>query len=156
MQLLPTTARSMSDNRQNFEGQNYIHLFDPHLNITLGQRYISYLLDHPVVKDNLFMLIAAYNGGVGNLRRWQQQLNSIDDPLLFLESISYSETRTFITKVFENYWIYRLRFKQERPSLHDLANGQWPSYHATHISHILHHQEPPFVDQVRTVRTACD
>ena len=153
MQLLPTTARSMSDNSQTFEGQNYISLFDPHLNITLGQRYISYLLDHPAVNDNLLMLIAAYNGGVGNLRRWQQQLNSIDDPLLFLESISYRETRIFITKVFANYWIYRLRFKQEQPSLHEIANGQWPSYHSTHISHILHHQESTTAVQGRT---SCD
>jgi hypothetical protein len=83
-----------------------------------------------VVRGNLFMLAAAYNGGPGNLNKWLRQTNYAEDPLLFIESIPARETRLFIERVLSNFWIYRLRLGQEIPSLDAVAAGHWPYYSA--------------------------
>ncbi len=121
MQLMPATARYVG-------GESGDRLFDPEYNLTLGQRYVVRLLDLPEVAGNLFFLGAAYNGGPGNLRRWHRLLGKIDDPLLFVESIPFGQTRVFVEKLMANLWAYRLRLGQEPVTLHAVANGRWPIY----------------------------
>jgi soluble lytic murein transglycosylase len=53
----------------------------------------------------LYAALAAYNGGPGNAIKWSER--SQNDPDLFLESIDYEETRTYIQRVYENFNIYR-------------------------------------------------
>jgi soluble lytic murein transglycosylase-like protein len=74
------------------------------------------------------MLAAAYNGGPGNVSRWQRQIKHDNDPLLFLESIPNRETRLFVEHVLANYWIYRDQLGQATPALDAIAEGQWPTY----------------------------
>jgi soluble lytic murein transglycosylase len=45
-----------------------------------------------------------------------------------MESIPARETRLFVQRVFENFWIYRARLGQETPTLTALAAGRWPAY----------------------------
>jgi len=103
-------------------------LFDPETNLELGQRYIAYLLKHRTVHGDLFRLTAAYNGGPGNLNKWQRKMDYGDDPLLFIESLPSKETRLFIERVLTNLWIYRMRLGQDAPSLDGIAAGRWPVY----------------------------
>ncbi len=128
MQLMPATARYMSEDRRSFRGANGTELFDPQLNLELGQRYVSYLLGGEVVSGNLILAIAAYNGGPGNLARWQREILHDSDPLLFIEMIPLAETRGFVKSVLQNLWAYRSRLGQENPSLDALAGGRWPVY----------------------------
>ena len=44
----------------------------PEINIEVGQDYIEYLLNLKTVNNNLIFLTAAYNGGPGNLQKWQK------------------------------------------------------------------------------------
>lgn len=125
MQLMPGTARFVAEKPVPRE-----RLLDPQFNLALGQRYIRHLLDHDAVKGNLFLLAAAYNGGPGNLVRWQKSIAHLDDPLLFIESIPSRETRIFIERVMTNFWIYRSRVGQPSPSLDTLVAGDWPLYDA--------------------------
>ena len=77
-------------------------LYDPAVNMELGQRYLRYLINHEQVQGDLFMLAAAYNGGTGNLAKWQKRMGAItDDPLLFIENIPTRETRLFIEHVLD-------------------------------------------------------
>ena len=129
MQLMPRTARAVARSRR-FRGQGRDELYEPDLNIDLGQRYLSQLLKSSRVDGDLFRLAAAYNGGPGNLGKWQRRMAYGDDPLLFIESIPLLETRLFVERVLTNLWIYRKRFGQPAPSLTALAAGRWPVYRA--------------------------
>jgi soluble lytic murein transglycosylase len=126
MQLMPRTARFVASQKE-WNGQRSA-LFDPVLNITLGQKYIRHLLNQNVVEGDLFYMIAAYNSGPGNLHRWQKKIDYGSDSLLFIESIPARETRIFVEQVLANYWIYRHRLNQPIPSLVTLATGGWPPY----------------------------
>ena len=128
MQLMPATAGFMA--RRRFSGSRRNQLFDPGLNLDLGQRYIAHLLSNNVVQGNLFRLATAYNGGPGNLAKWQRKMDYKDDPLLFIESLPSRETRLFIERVLTNLWIYRARLGQPAPSLDATVAGDWPSYAA--------------------------
>ncbi len=104
-------------------------LFDPANNMELGQRYLAELMASPDINNNLFLLAAAYNAGPGALSKWRrEQLDGVTDPLLFIESLPYAETRDYTAKVLANFWIYRLRLGQATSSLDAVAAGAWPLY----------------------------
>jgi soluble lytic murein transglycosylase-like protein len=129
MQLMPATAGYMANTR--FRGRGRDRLFDPGLNIALGQKYLDYLIRHDQVQGDVFLLAAAYNGGPGNLAKWQRRVGKVtSDPLMFIESIPSRETRLFIERVLANLWIYRERLGQDRPSLDAIAAGTRPVYKA--------------------------
>ncbi|MDX1575560.1 MAG: lytic transglycosylase domain-containing protein, partial [Kiloniellales bacterium] len=127
MQLLPSTANYVVRKRT-FRGKARNRLFDPALNIDVGQRYIDYLLNHAGVGGDLLRMAAAYNAGPGNLAKWRRKLGPVDDPLLFIESLPSRETRDFVEKVVANLWIYRARLGQPLPTLDAVAAGDWPAY----------------------------
>ena len=127
MQLLPRTGSFVAKDRS-LRGRNKQKLFSPELNIDLGQKYLSHLMDNKRVEGELFKLAAAYNGGPGNLKKWLRRTNHQDDSLLFIESLPSLETRLFIERVLANLWIYRMRLGQETPSLDAVAAGAWPRY----------------------------
>lgn len=126
MQLMPTTAAYMAGRR--FSGAARSELFDPDLNLALGQKYIHYVLDQDYVDGNLLYGLAAYNAGPGNLLKWRDRIDYADDPLLFIESMPSRETRKYIERVLSNYWIYRMRLEQEPVSMDALIGGDWPLY----------------------------
>ncbi len=129
MQLMPRTASYIARDRR-YRGKGRNELFEPSLNMELGQRYVAYLLRHQRVQGDLFRLTTAYNGGPGNLGKWQRRMKAGDDPLLFIEALPSKETRLFIERVLTNLWIYRQRLGQPAPSLEQLAGGGWPRYEA--------------------------
>jgi len=133
MQLMPATAR-FTASLDRLSGVSTSALYDPELNVALGQRFLRYLLEHPEVEGNLFRLAVAYNAGPGNLSKWDRKVRHEGDPLLFIESIPARETRGFVQRVLANLWIYRMRFGQPSPSLDSLAAGEWPSYAPLHLN----------------------
>ncbi len=130
MQLMPATAGFVARNYRRFRGHRRNELFEPSLNIDLGQRYVVHLLSNARVGGDLFRLTTAYNGGPGNLMKWQRRMDFDNDPLLFIESLPARETRLFIERVLTNFWIYRARLGQPAPSLDATAAGDWPGYAA--------------------------
>jgi soluble lytic murein transglycosylase-like protein len=127
MQLMPRTASYVGQGNR-YHGSRRDELFEPSLNLSLGQRYLDYLLEHQSVDGDLFRLTTAYNGGPGNLNKWEQHIKAGDDPLLFIESLPSRETRLFIERVLANLWIYRQRLNQPSPSLDLIAAGERPIY----------------------------
>ena len=126
MQLMPGTARLVS-NRYAPEtaGGNP---FDPSNNVALGQAYLVSLLGE--VDSNLVRTAAGYNGGPGNVTRWDNALNAGQDPLLYIASIPLHETRDFVQRVLANYWLYQIRLGQPTPALDQIAAHEWPRYAA--------------------------
>ncbi len=122
MQLMPATASFIARDR-GFRGRKRHHLFEPALNLKLGQRYIQHLLAEQHVENSLIRLLVAYNGGPGNLRKWLGKVDHQNDPLLLVESIPARETRYYVKNVVSNLGIYRNRFDQAAPALVGLAAG---------------------------------
>lgn len=126
MQLMPATASFIAG--RHFDRSNLAELNDPELNLTLGQRYVSHLLDQPELENNLFYLLAAYNSGPTQVARWRRDMGVTNDPLLFIEMMPAEETRDFVERVLANFWIYSLQLRKETPSLDAAAAGDWPLY----------------------------
>ena len=124
MQLMPGTARLVSTRYapETAGGNPY----DPSTNIALGQAYIVSLLSE--TDGNLVRTAAGYNGGPGNVMRWDGSLNAGQDPLLYIASIPLNETRDFVQRVLANYWVYQIRLGQPTPSLDQIAAHDWPRY----------------------------
>ncbi len=127
MQVTASTASYITNNRSLLRRANRNQLYEPEFNIALGQQYIEYLMGTQYVEDNLLMALAAYNGGPGSLLNWRREVDFGVDPLLFIESISFYETRSYIERVMANLWLYRMRLGQPTPSLDTLASGAWPT-----------------------------
>jgi soluble lytic murein transglycosylase-like protein len=126
MQLLPTTAAgTMKDTTLDDPGAK-AKLFDPAFNLSVGQRYVKKMFSFAQPDGSLFQIIVAYNGGPGNLQKWLKEVDYRGDPLLFIESIPSRETRGYVERVVANYWIYQDRLGEEKPTLDQVARGEWP------------------------------
>lgn len=126
MQLMPATAMALA-RKYHIRAERAL-LQEPAVNIRLGQKYLAELLEDDNVQNSLFKLAVAYNAGPGKLSRWEKEVRYGNDPLLFIESIPVSETRSFVEHVLTNYWIYRIKYSLNTDSLERVASGDWPIY----------------------------
>jgi soluble lytic murein transglycosylase-like protein len=124
MQIMPKTAALVARRiGRSAPSNNALH--DPSLNLTLAQAYLHHLSDDQ--NGNIMLVIASYNAGEGNVRRWfNRGWVSKDDPVLFLESIPFKETKDYTEKVMANLWLYEQRLGGVSGSLQELAKGDWP------------------------------
>lgn len=100
MQLMPATARWVAK-RIGLKDFSPARVAEPETNITLGTRYLKYVLDdlgHPVLAS------AAYNAGPGRARRWRDVKPM--EGAVFAESIPFNETRDYVKKVMANTMYY--------------------------------------------------
>lgn len=109
MQLMPLTAKEISTN-YGFGMTAPDDLYKPELNIKIGNKYYAQLRS---MLNNLdISAVAAYNGGIGAIGRWQKNLNYSDTDE-FIEQIPYSETKNYVKKVFRSYWNYLRIYVEE-------------------------------------------
>ncbi len=102
-------------------------LHDPKTNMLLGQQYVLYLMGKSGSDANLVHVIASYNAGPGMVSVWNRSASNMSDPLLYIESIPYKETRHYVMQVFSNYWAYQSLMGKDAVSLKQLAQGAWPT-----------------------------
>lgn len=101
MQLMPDTASFISA-KYNLPYNPYLRN-NVDMNIALGCAYLDYALNE-LSKKYLFA-VAGYNGGHNAVKNWHKTLNYTDFDE-FVEEVPYSETQTYIRKVFRSYWNY--------------------------------------------------
>ncbi len=129
MQLMPATATDVSGTAYQADHAGRYALKNPQTNLDIGQRYVENLMDAGPVGAELMSLLVAYNAGPGSLSRWKKQYaDTLDDPLLFIETIPMAETRDYVEHVMANYWIYRIRLDRPAASLDEVAQGRWTNY----------------------------
>jgi soluble lytic murein transglycosylase-like protein len=120
MQLRPEAAALVS-------GKGSGALLDPGTNLRLGQRFLAYLSRDGIAGDNLLRVLVAYNAGPTAA----QKLGDGDgDPLLFLETLPYDETRHYVQAALTYMGAYAERFGVPSPALDALAAGAWPVFSA--------------------------
>jgi len=77
----------------------------PERSITFGSLYLDRQFNS--FGGVLPAVLAAYNAGPGNASRWMEQFPcEPDDPELFIEQITFSETRGYVKQVMTNAMIY--------------------------------------------------
>jgi soluble lytic murein transglycosylase-like protein len=126
MQIMPGTARDHSGRLS--LGASYADLNDPQVNLAYGQRHLEMLRDSPATGGLLPKIMAAYNAGLTPVGRWNYEINDQNDPLLWMESIPYWETRGYVAIVMRNYWMYERAAGVPSPSRRALAQGRWPEF----------------------------
>ena len=124
MQILPSTAAFVMKNK-NYRGKLRHDLLIPEKNIFIGEKYINHLLEEPLINNDLIKLLAAYNGGPGNLNKWLKNTNFKNDPLLLIETIPSRETRNYIKEVLKNLYMYNNKYKFKFDNFEKLASGYW-------------------------------
>jgi len=103
-------------------------LYDPATNLALGQMYLAKLARMSATGGLLPKVVAAYNAGPVPIERWNVQVRDEGDPLLFIESVPYYETRAYLNAVLRNYWIYQIDDQGRSPALAAMAQGLWTRF----------------------------
>lgn len=125
MQVLPITAQQMSQST----GVPYTraNLTDPRYNLAFGQSFIEKMRTDSATAGQLPRVIASYNAGPLPVARWAS-INDKGDPLLWIESIPYWETRYYVPAVLRNMWVYQGLDDEKTPTLKAMAEHHWPSF----------------------------
>ncbi len=126
MQVRPGTAQDMARDRGT--SFNPRDLDTPAINLEYGQSYMEKLRDMSATGGLLPKVIAAYNAGPAPVSRWNTEIRDNGDPLLFVESIPYWETRGYVAIILRNYWIYEMRSGKNGGSMTGLAQYLWPRF----------------------------
>ncbi len=111
MQLLPDTARWVAQ-KIGYRGYSAKRVVEVDTNITLGTRYLKFVLDgtgHPLLAS------AAYNAGPTRARRWTPERPM--EGAIFVESIPFGETREYVKRVMANTVHYALLLEGRSTSL---------------------------------------
>ncbi len=125
MQVRPGSAADMA--RRQGATVTAAQLTDPVINLDYGQAYLEYLRDQDSTDGLLPKVIASYNAGPAPVAQWNTRYDQ-SDPLLFIESIPYWETRGYVPIVLRNYWVYEGREADASPSRRALVQGMWPRF----------------------------
>ncbi len=125
MQVMPGTGRHMA--RRTGETVTPAQLNIPSINMEYGQTYLEYLRDLPATGGLLPKIIASYNAGPAPIAEWNTRYDQ-SDPLLFMETIPYWETRGYVPIVLRNYWIYEEQTADRSSSRRALVQGMWPRF----------------------------
>ncbi len=126
MQIMPAAAQDHSG-ALGYSG-NARDLNRPGVNLAFGQRHLQMLRDHSYTQGKLPKIMAAYNAGLTPVGRWNTEVRDQDDPLLYMESIPYWETRGYVAIVTRNYWMYERQAAAPSPSRQALAMNRWPGF----------------------------
>jgi soluble lytic murein transglycosylase len=111
MQLIPKTGERIYRMKWGDEFKTEI-LFEPEINIEMGTRYLSELLQKYNGNNSLnsrqaiILALATYNAGPTAVKIWIEKFGGLPEDE-FIEKITYPETRGYVKKVLRNYENYK-------------------------------------------------
>ena len=114
MQVTPVAGREWAkvEKIANFRETD---LFDPRTNILAGSWYLSRAISRwPQADRPEIFALAEYNAGRGNARRWAKDLTPPLNGTIFIETIDYPTTKSYISNIVERCYYYQ---KQPDPSV---------------------------------------
>ena len=107
MQLMDSTAKETAKG-MNIE-LNDKDIFNPEININLGTKYLSKMIQK---YGNIELALAAYNAGSGKVDSWISE-NTIKKDGSNIENIPFKETNNYVRKILKDYRIYKQLYEQE-------------------------------------------
>lgn len=126
MQIMPSAARQHA--AELGVAGTPDDLTRPEVNLAFGQNHLEMLRSAGATQGLLPKVIAAYNAGLEPVSRWNYQIKAGGDPLLWMESVPYWETRGYVNIVLRNYWMYERQAGGPSESRMALAQGMWPTF----------------------------
>jgi soluble lytic murein transglycosylase len=113
MQLMPETgryvARELEMPQLTEEG-----LLDPEVNLAFGIWYASSLYDRS--GDDYLWMLAAYNAGPANAKRWFGRRRSGADTIEIVDRIDFKETRRYVQRIVESANVYHTLYFNAAPT----------------------------------------
>jgi len=102
-QIIPSTGRKIARQMKikHFAARK---LYNPQLSIKMSVFHLAELMNN--YRDNKIFVLAAYNAGPTNVRKWINKYgcSDLDE---FVENIPYNETRLYVKKVMNSYYEYK-------------------------------------------------
>ncbi len=126
MQIMPGTGKLIAK-KYGLKYNNGMLTGDPAYNVKLGAAHLADLVDD--FSGSYVLTLVAYNAGPRRSREWLAEYGDLRtgevDPVDWVESIPFQETRQYVQKVLQNLHVYRSRLapKTVRPMTADLARG---------------------------------
>ncbi|WP_039057533.1 murein transglycosylase [Enterobacter sp. Bisph1] len=121
MQIMPATATHTVKMFAIPGYSNSGQLFDPETNINIGTSYLQYVYQQ--FGNNRIFSSAAYNAGPGRVRNWLNNSGGKLDAVAFIESIPFSETRSYVKNVLAYDAYYRYFLNGDKPVV--LSDAEW-------------------------------
>jgi soluble lytic murein transglycosylase len=114
MQVMPSTGKWVAAKIGLTE---FVHgmLTDLRTNITLGTNYLNMVLQN--ADGSEVVATAAYNAGPSRARSWRAALAAPVEGAIFVETIPFSETRTYVRNVMANATNYAALFENKPQSI---------------------------------------
>jgi soluble lytic murein transglycosylase len=106
MQVTPHTATQLA-RRHSIPYSGRAQLLDPETNVTFGTTFLRELLDR--FGQNPVLATGAYNAGPGAVDRWLAD-GYTGDPVVWIDTLPYFETRDYIPRVLAFSTLYEWRF----------------------------------------------
>ncbi len=108
MQLLPRTAKRVARQIRVKYSRKKL-LTDPDYNLRLGRAYLAGLTKR--YEGSYILALAAYNAGPSRANKWIKAFGDPRDPGVdpvdWIESIPFDETRNYVQRILESLFIYR-------------------------------------------------
>ena len=126
LQLLPATARDMAKKRGvDFSADRLTA--DPGYNATLGAAFLAEQLRR--FEGSYVLAIAGYNAGPRRALEWTKRYGDprgadLDTVVDWIERIPFTETRSYVQRVMENYQVYKMRLSGRFDIAGDLVDGR--------------------------------
>jgi soluble lytic murein transglycosylase len=114
MQVMPSTAKWVAD-KIGLTDYGHAMLHDIRTNIVLGTNYLNMVLNN--AGGSQVLATAAYNAGPARARTWRGLLGAPMEGAIFIESIPFEETRTYVRNVMSNATNYAALFDKRPQSL---------------------------------------
>lgn len=108
LQLMPGTAQGVA-RRTGLRYEGAADLYRPERNIALGIAHLHELAQR--FDGDWTLVAAAYNAGIGNARRWQRERPDLPRDI-WIETLSFHETRDYIPRVLAFATIYEWQLDQ--------------------------------------------
>lgn len=107
MQLMYSTAEDIAK-KVNVD-LNEENVLEPDININLGTKYISMLIQK---YGNINLALAAYNAGSGNVDGWIEK-GTLKEDGSDIENVPFTETNNYVRKILRDYEIYKKLYEEK-------------------------------------------
>lgn len=114
MQVMPSTGKWVAE-KIGLTDYGHGMLSDIRTNIVLGTNYLNMVLNN--ADGSQVLATAAYNAGPGRARTWRGLLTAPMEGAVFVETIPFEETRTYVRNVMSNATNYAALFEKRPQSL---------------------------------------
>ena len=107
MQLMYSTAEDIAKKvNVDLTEENVL---EPDININLGTKYISMLIQK---YGNINLALAAYNAGSGNVDGWIEK-GTLKEDGSDIENVPFTETNNYVRKILRDYEIYKKLYEEK-------------------------------------------